>query len=125
MTTFSEMDLGTLPYLSWSSLQQLVMVGLTTNGQQYLHVAAVTQPSLKANLKSEENGHALKAASDMLSFFVDMFLRFFKNAILSVSLTFCFILEINYKNENWFIVDFIFWDFINRSNHQICSEKCC
>ena len=79
MATFSKMDLGTQPYLRWSSLQQLVMVGLTTNGQYCLHVTAVTRPSLKAKLKSDENGHALKAASDMLSFFVDMFLHFFEN----------------------------------------------
>ena len=45
----------------------------------YLHVAAVTQPSLQAKLKSDENGHALKAASDTISCFVDMFLHFFEN----------------------------------------------
>ena len=43
--------LGVLPYLRWSSLQQLVTMGLTTNGQ-YLHVTAVTQLSLLAKLKS-------------------------------------------------------------------------
>ena len=36
----------------------------------YLHVAAVF----------DENGHALKAVSDMLSFFEGMFLHFFENA---------------------------------------------
>ena len=41
MATFSKMDLGALPHLRWSSLQQLVMAGLTINGQ-YLHVAVVT-----------------------------------------------------------------------------------
>ena len=56
------------------------MVGLTTNGQWHLHVAAVTRPSLITKLKSDENSHALKAASDMHSCFVDMFLHFFKNA---------------------------------------------
>ena len=73
MATFSKTDLGTLARLRWSSLQKLVMVGLTTNGHQYLHVAAVNQPSLKAELKLDENGHALKAATDTLSCFVDMF----------------------------------------------------
>ena len=29
----SETDLGTLPHLRWGFLQQLVMVGFTTNGQ--------------------------------------------------------------------------------------------
>ena len=57
-------------------MQQLVTVGPTTNGQ-YLHVAAVTQPSLMAKLKSDENGYALNVASDTLSCFVDMLLRFF------------------------------------------------
>ena len=56
------------------------MVGLTTNGQ-YLYVAAVTQSSLLAKLKSDENSHILKAASDTLSCFVDMFLHFFQNAV--------------------------------------------
>ena len=74
------MGLGTLAYLSWSFLQQLVMVGLTTNGQLYLHVAAVSRQSLKAKLKSDENGHDLKAASDTLSFFVDILLHLFENA---------------------------------------------
>ena len=55
------------------------MVGVTTNGQ-YLPVAVVNQPSLKAKLKLGENGYALKAASDMPSCFVDMFLNFFENA---------------------------------------------
>ena len=40
--------------------------------------------SLEAKLKSNENGHALKVASDMISWFVDMFLHFFENA------NFCF-----------------------------------
>ena len=40
-------------------MQQLVMVGLTTNGQ-YLHAAVVTRSYLLANLKSDENGHVLK-----------------------------------------------------------------
>ena len=74
MATFSKMDLGTLPPFRWSSLQQLVMEGLTTNGQEYLHVDAVTQPSLREKLKLHENDHALKAALDMLSCFVYMFL---------------------------------------------------
>ena len=56
------------------------IVGFTTNGQQCLHVATVTQPSLQAKLKSDENGHALKAASDTTSYFVDMSLHFFENA---------------------------------------------
>ena len=47
----------------------------------YLHVAVVTQPSLKAKLKLDENGHALKLAPDTISCFVGM-LRFFKNANL-------------------------------------------
>ena len=67
MATFSKMDLGTQPHLIWSSLQQLVMVGFTTNGQKYLHVAAVTRLSIQLKLKSDENGHALKTASDMFS----------------------------------------------------------
>ena len=38
------------------------------------------RPYLKAKLKSDENGNALKAASDMISCFVDMFLHSFKNS---------------------------------------------
>ena len=79
MARFSKKGLGTLPYLRWSSLQQLIMVGLIINGQQYLHVAVVTQPSLQAKIKSDENGHALKAAFDTISCFVDMILHFFEN----------------------------------------------
>ena len=86
----------------------------TTNGH-YLHVAAVTRPSLKAKSKSNENDHALKVASDTLSSFEDMF-YFFENAD-SLSLTFHFNSKINYKNENWFhcwflsIANFIFQKF--------------
>ena len=42
MAKFSKMDLGTQPHLRWSSLQQLVMVGLITNGQWYIRVAVIT-----------------------------------------------------------------------------------
>ena len=79
MTKFSKKDLGILPYLKWSSLQQLVTMGLTTN-EQYLHVTAVTWSSLLAKLKSDENGHALRVASDTLSCFADMFLHFLESA---------------------------------------------
>ena len=77
MVEFSKTDLEFLPYLRWSPLQQLVTVGLTANGQ-YLYIAAVTASSLLAKLKSDENSHALKAASDTLSYFVDMFFTFFQ-----------------------------------------------
>ena len=71
--------------------------GLTTN-RQYLHVAAVTQPSLQVKLKTNENGHALNVAPDTLSCFVHMFFTFFrKRQLLSVSLTFCFNSKINFK----------------------------
>ena len=53
MVKFSKMDLGILVYLRWNSLQQLVTVGSSTNGQ-YLHVAAVARPSLLAKLKLDE-----------------------------------------------------------------------
>ena len=94
-------------------------VGLTTYGQ-YLHVAAVTRSSLSAKLKSDTNGHVLKAASDSLSCFVDMLLQFFfENTDYflfhehSVSLQ-----KLITKMETGIIADFIFWGFINRSNHQ-------
>ena len=80
MAMFLKTDLGTVPHLRRSSLQQLVMVGFAINGQWYLHVAAVTRPSLQAKLKPDENGHALKAASNTISCVVDMFLHFFENA---------------------------------------------
>ena len=40
--------------------------------------AVITQPSLQAKLKSDENGHALKVTSDTISCFVNMFLHFFR-----------------------------------------------
>ena len=70
-------------------MQQLVTVesskvspsdGLTNCGQ-YAHVAAVTRPSLQAKLKSDENDHVLRVASDTLYSSVDMFLHFFKKPI--------------------------------------------
>ena len=33
MAMLLKTDLGTLPHLRWNSLQKLVMVGFTTNGQ--------------------------------------------------------------------------------------------
>ena len=56
-------------------LQMSSSDGLTNKGQ-YLHVAAITQPSLQAKLKSNENGHALKVVSDTISCFVDVLLHF-------------------------------------------------
>ena len=38
----------------------------------------VTQPSLQAKLKMDENGHALKVAPDTPSSFADMFFTFFQ-----------------------------------------------
>ena len=49
------------------------------------NVAAVTRPSLQAKLKSDENDHVLKVASDTLYSFVDMISYFFKKPI-----TLCF-----------------------------------
>ena len=93
MARFSKTHKGVLPHLRWSALQELVMVGFTTSGQQYLHVATVTRPSLQAKLKLDENGHALKVASDKISYFVDMFLHFFKND------NFCFTnIQFHFKN---------------------------
>ena len=63
---------------TWGSLQQLVTVGFTTNGQWYLHVSAVTRPSSQAKLRSNEKGNDLKEESDTIFCFVDMFLHFFK-----------------------------------------------
>ena len=76
--TFSKTDLGILPCLRWSSLKQLVIVGFTTNEQSYLHVAAVIRPSLQRKLKFNENGLALKVASDIL--FCRHAFTFFYNA---------------------------------------------
>ena len=67
MATFSKTDLGTMPHLRWSSLQQLV-IGNSSVYNQWT-VAAITQPPLQAKLKSDENGHVLKAASDTISCF--------------------------------------------------------
>ena len=64
------------PIFKMVLLQQLVMVGPTTNGK-YWHVAVLTPPCLLARLKLDENGHALNVVSDTLSCFVDMLLHFF------------------------------------------------
>ena len=107
MAKFSKTDLGILPYLRWSSLQQLVTMELTTNGQ-FLRVTAVTRSSLLAKLKSDENGHALKwpflGHAIRYTFLLcrHVFTFFRKSRLLSVSVTFCFITEVNYKNENWY-----------------------
>ena len=61
-----------------------------------VYVAAVTRSSLQAKLKFDENGHALKVASDNACFYI------FHKTSITVSVTFCFILKINYKNENWY-----------------------
>ena len=97
MVKFLKTILRILLYLRWNSLQQLVMVRPTTNGQ-YLHVAAGTRPSLVAKLKSDENGHVLNVASDALSCFVDVFTFFFKTPI-----TFCFTnILFHFENQNWY-----------------------
>ena len=61
-----------------------------------VYFAVVTQPSLHAKLKFDENGHVLKAASDKTCFYI------FSKMSISVSITFCFISKINYKNGNWY-----------------------
>ena len=66
-------------------------------GEDGVYVAAVTQPSLQAKLKSDEYGHVLKVASDKTQFYI------FLKMPISVSVTFCFILKINYRNENWYL----------------------
>ena len=63
-----------------SAAFNMELLGLTTNVQYYLHVAVVTQPSLPAKLKFDENGHVLKAGSDTSSCFSDIVLHFFKIA---------------------------------------------
>ena len=65
-----------------------------------VYVAAVTGPSLQAKLKSDENGYVLKLAPDNTHLYIC------SKTPISVSILFCFISKINYKNEN-------------------CSEKCC
>ena len=90
-----------------------------------LHVAVLTQSSLQAKLKSDENGHTLKAASDTISCFEDMFFHFFRKCqLLSVSLTFCFILKIT-KMKTGITVNFIFWGLLTEATINIRSEKCC
>ena len=46
--------------------QRALSDGLTTN-EKYLHVAAVTRPSLQAKSKLDENGNVLNLASDVHS----------------------------------------------------------
>ena len=84
-----------------SGIFKLELFATIGNGGAYnqwtvaLHVAAVSRQSLKAKLKSDENGHALKAASDTISCFVDMFLHFFENT--------------NYfHNTNYFLAEILF-----------------
>ena len=53
----------------------------------------------------------LETASDTISWFVDMFYIFLKTAI-SVLLKFCFISNINYKNETWYHCQFHLLGFL-------------
>ena len=85
MAKFSKVDPGTMPYLRWSSLQQLVMAE-TSKRLHLIDLQPIkkiclllwlTPPSLQAKLKKGENGHALKVDPDTLSCFVDMLFTFF------------------------------------------------
>ena len=78
MAKFSKTDVGILPYFKMELFATISNDG--AYNQQYLHVIMITRSSLPAKSKLGENGHALKAASDTLSCFVDMFLHFFESA---------------------------------------------
>ena len=99
---FSKTDLGTLPHLRWSSLQQLVMVGFTTN-EQYCSNSTIFSSKIKIRWKWP----CLEGSTryDFL-FCRHVFIFFQKRQLLSASLTFCFILKINYKNETWYHYQF-------------------
>ena len=114
MVMFSKTDLGTLPHLRWSSLQQLVMVGFTTN-EQYCSNSTIFSSKIKIRWKWP----CLEGSTryDFL-FCRHVFIFFQKRQLLSASLTFCFILKINYKNETWYHYQFHLLGFINRSNYQ-------
>ena len=122
MATFSKMDLGALPYLRWSSLQQLVMVWtMDSCGNSIISTAKI---KIGWKWLCLEEG----IRYDFL-FCRHVFTFFWKRQLLFTNILFHF--RNNYKNENWwyFIVDFIFWGFINRSNHQnifwkMLSIKC-
>ena len=64
-----------------------------------MHVAVITRPSLQLKLKSDENGHALKAASDAISCFIDMFFHFFENTNYFLHINY-FLTNILFNFEN-------------------------
>ena len=87
--------------------------------QQDLHVTMVNRSFLLEKLKSDGNDQCLKGSIRYTFLFCrDAFTFLRKHWLLSVSLTFCFITKINYKNETGIIANFIFWSFINSRNHQ-------
>ena len=125
IATFPEIDLGTLPHLRISSLQRLVMVGFTSNGQQYFHVAVVTGPSLQAKAKSDDNSLDLMV-SGMISCFVDMFNYIFSKMPIS----FCFTVDILFHFENkfrkWKLVSLSISSYgilLTEATINTCSEK--
>ena len=74
-------------------------------------------------LKSDESGHALKAASDTISYFLNLFLHFFENS------NFCFTnILFHFENElqKWKLVSLSisFSGVLTDANINICSEKC-
>ena len=54
-----------------------------------------------------------------------VFTFFRKCQLLSVSLTFCFISKINYKNENWYYCWFHLPGLLTEATITTCSKKCC
>ena len=80
-----------------------------------MHFAAVGNGRLTTNGQyTAVTHHPLNAASDMFSCVADMFLNFFqKRQLLSVSFR-----KLITKVKTCIIVDFMFRDFINRSNRR-------
>ena len=104
-------------FIWWASPERASSDGRTTNGQ-YLHVAAVTRPSLQPKLKADENDHPLKVTPGIVSCFVDVFCTFCqKRQLLSVSQHSISIWKLIIKLKTGYIVNIIFQGSNNRSNH--------
>ena len=108
-------DLGTLPHLRQSSLQQLVMVELTTNGKY--SCCCVNSTIFTSKIRIIWKWSCLEGEIRYHFLFCRQVLHFSKMTI-TISLTFSFISKINYKNQNWYYCRFHLPGFINRSNHQ-------
>ena len=95
-----------------------------TTNEHYFYVAAVTQQSLQAKSKLDENNHDLKVASDTLSCFGD-------TVYFSKKANFCLtniLLQFENQLQKWKLVSLLIsssGSLLKEPTINMCSEKCC